>query len=136
MGLDMYLYRKPKTTKGKILCKIKNGRADEEVGYWRKANHIHAWFVNECGQGIDKCQTIPVSQKKLIELLERLNRVQKSHRKLIAEELLPPQGGFFFGRTDIDDDYWEGINESIKIISKVLKETDFETERIVYQASW
>lgn len=46
MGLDMMLYKLPKTT---ILNKKDWDRAFSEgieVGYWRKANHIHKWFVD------------------------------------------------------------------------------------------
>lgn len=54
MGLDMYL----------------SADDDSEViGYWRKANAIHGWFVNECADGVDECQEIPVSREQLERLL-------------------------------------------------------------------
>ena len=65
MGLDMYLTRKTyvknwehKNDKWSVSVK-KNGKKfngvdeskikyiEEEVGYWRKANHIHRWFVEK-----------------------------------------------------------------------------------------
>lgn len=30
-------------------------RISEELGYWRKANHIHNWFVNNVQDGVDDC---------------------------------------------------------------------------------
>jgi len=33
----------------------------EEVGYWRKANHIHKWFVDNVQNGVDECLTYQVS---------------------------------------------------------------------------
>jgi len=55
MGLDMYLG--VRTEEGTV-----------EVGYWRKANAVHGWFVRECGNNVDECQEIPVSKIKLLEL--------------------------------------------------------------------
>jgi hypothetical protein len=55
MGLDMYLG--VRTEEGTL-----------EVGYWRKANAVHGWFVRECANGVDECQEIPVSKIKLLEL--------------------------------------------------------------------
>ena len=32
-----------------------HGRIAEEVGYWRKANQIHNWFVENVQDGVDDC---------------------------------------------------------------------------------
>ena len=56
MGLDMYLY-----------AKSKNDEV-ENVGYWRKANAIHGWFVRELANGVDECQVIEVPRARLEEL--------------------------------------------------------------------
>jgi len=45
MGLDMYLYKADKH--GNY-----NWNADEN-GHWRKANHIHDWFVKNVKGGVD-----------------------------------------------------------------------------------
>ena len=42
----------------------------EEVMYWRKANAIHKWFVDNCGDGEDNCQEIYVSRNSLKRLLD------------------------------------------------------------------
>jgi hypothetical protein len=55
MGLDMYLG-------------VRTEEGIQEVGYWRKANAIHGWFVRELANGVDECQEIPVSKIKLLEL--------------------------------------------------------------------
>lgn len=36
--------------------------------YWRKANAIHRWFVDNCQNGIDECQTAYVDWSALQEL--------------------------------------------------------------------
>lgn len=42
---------------------------EEDVMYWRKANHIHAWFVDNVQDGIDNGGSYYVSEDKLRELL-------------------------------------------------------------------
>ena len=42
----------------------------EEVGYWRKANAIHKWFVENVQDGEDDCEQYEVSKEQLEELLD------------------------------------------------------------------
>jgi hypothetical protein len=35
------------------------------IGYWRKANAIHGWFVRELADGKDECQRIYVTRENL-----------------------------------------------------------------------
>lgn len=48
---------------------------EEEVMYWRKANHIHNWFVENVQDGIDDCATHYVSPDDLKALLDACERV-------------------------------------------------------------
>lgn len=106
----------------------------EEVGYWRKANAIHRWFVENIQDGVDDCGKYEVEKEKLEELLAYCKEVLEDHSK--AEELLPTQCGFFFGSTEYDEWYFEDIKDTIKILEKVLEETDFDRQMITYQSSW
>ena len=49
--------------------------AFDEIGYWRKANQIHNWFVENVQGGEDDCGTYPVSKEQLEELLEKCEYV-------------------------------------------------------------
>lgn len=40
------------------------------VAYWRKANAIHRWFVENCQGGVDDCGTYPVTKADLRRLHE------------------------------------------------------------------
>jgi len=51
---------------------------EEEIMYWRKANHIHAWFVENVQDGEDDCKSYYVSKEKLEELLSVCKQVLKS----------------------------------------------------------
>jgi len=116
---------------------FKSGNLDSveivfEVGYWRKANHIHRWFVENCQNGIDNCGYYFVSRGDLIRLKNICEEVVKDIEK--AKELLPTYSGFFFGSMDYDEDYLKDVEDTIEIINKCLKlpeEWNFE-----YTSSW
>jgi hypothetical protein len=46
-----------------------------EAMYWRKANAIHNWFVENCGDGDDDCEETYVPAEKLKELLNIINMI-------------------------------------------------------------
>jgi hypothetical protein len=182
MGLDMYLtkktyvkqwdFKKPEeqfevvVKKGGVTYPNINPKkvtyVEEEVMYWRKANHIHNWFVENTQEGNDNCQTSYVDREKIEELVGILNQVKDSLEKSpkvkrqvvsgysnggetyeeievfgdtsVAEELLPTQGGFFFGGTEYGEYYLGTIIETLEVLEKELEDennTDF-----YYHASW
>ena len=102
------------------------------VGYWRKSNQVHGWFVNNVQGGVDECQESYVSRDQLKELKESCNQVLEA--PALAAEIMPVSSGFFFGSDEYDEWYFEDLKETVKIIDRVLKmpeEWDF-----YYQASW
>lgn len=122
----------------------------EEVCYWRKANAIHDWFVQNCQDGNDDCKEYWVSREQLQELYDACVLVRDNSKlvegkvnngykfdsegnktpivedgKLIednsvAETLLPTTSGFFFGSTDYDEYYYEDIEHTIDVLGKEL----------------
>lgn len=98
MGLDMYLIAKKgvsgfefsnseskkqftKLVKDYGVTPSKNSPIAEvnfTIGYWRKANAIHGWFVRELAEGVDECQPIYVARQDLerlkSECLQALNK--------------------------------------------------------------
>ena len=103
-----------------------------EVGYWRKANQIHKWFVDNVQEGKDNCATYHVSREELKKLLSLCEEVIKNPEK--ANDFLPTKDGFFFGNTEYDGYYLADIIETIKIIKRCLKLSD-EWE-FQYHSSW
>lgn len=103
-----------------------------EVGYWRKANAVHAWFVREVQEGEDNCGSYWVSREQLASLRRDCQEALEGDAQ--ARELLPTQEGFFFGATDYDDWYRGNLVNTIQIIDRALAlppEWEFE-----YQSSW
>lgn len=111
-----------------------------KVGYWRKANHIHHWFVHNCAGDVDECQDIYVSLDDLEQLETLCAQVLSDHSK--APELLPTRSGFFFGGTEYDEYYFKDTEYTLKIVQQTIA---FMTERdaehdydwdVLYRASW
>ena len=103
------------------------------LGDWRKANSIHKWFVDNIQDGEDDCGRYLVQRELLHELkaicVEILNA--ENVEDLVLEKL-PPQAGFFFGSTDIDEEYMNKIEHTVEIIDKAL---EFDGD-IYYSSSW
>lgn len=138
----------------------------EQVGYWRKENMIHQWFVDHVQDGIDDCDYHRECTKEVLEeLLNTCEKVKqiavlKSAKVVVGKtlengkwvnnyedgeivanadevaKLLPTQGGFFFGGTEYDNWYMRGVEDTIDILTRVLETTDFEKEMIYYRSSW
>lgn len=176
MGLDMYLFKKhyvenfsssPESINKVVIKrngKIRNDIKPENIVYvvekaiyWRKANQIHRWFVENVQDGVDNCGTYHVPREKLEELLETCKIVLKEFKLLsvktdingttknkivienpeVVEELLPTQSGFFFGNTEYDEYYYEDIKYTVENLEKILSE-DYENKFVEYEysSSW
>lgn len=105
-----------------------------EVAYWRKANAVHAWFVTNVQDDVDECQESFVSSKKMQELLDVCNKVLADNR--LAAELLPPQSGFFFGSTTIDEHYLMDVEFTAARLTELLTDEQWKDWDFYYQASW
>jgi hypothetical protein len=107
-----------------------------QVMYWRKANHIHNWFVQNVQDGEDDCKTYHVSRNQLKELLETCEKVLTARDENTSQDLLPVTVGFFFGGTDYDEYYYESVEETALAIEKLLKNPAFEGMDFHYASSW
>lgn len=98
--------------------------------YWRKANAIHNWFVNNVQGGVDDCRDYYVTEAQLKELIslcrEAIDRGDSS--------LLPSISGCFFGSTEYDEWYWNDLEKTVDGINKAL--TKFDGCDFYYQSSW
>jgi len=103
-----------------------------DIGYWRKANHIHKWFVDNVQNGQDDQEKHYVDDDELKMLLILCKKVLDNHD--LAEKLLPTQGGFFFGCTEYSDYYFECIESTIKVVENALALDG--KYYLKYQASW
>ena len=136
MGLDMYLYRYI-TPKGRVIVDgrelIDVTQIRQEIAYWRKANAIHKWFVDNIQGGCDDCEVYIVSKSKLIQELYSIVK-EVLNNKERAKELLPTTGGFFFGSTEYDGMYFEDLKYTKGVLEEILQ--DGEDCNYYYYSSW
>ena len=134
------------------------------VAYWRKANHIHQWFVENVQGGEDECKPHSVSREQLKELREMCLRVlalktdeqeisygeitsdgrlveKKEMGRVLtkaatreATKILPTQSGFFFGNTEYGEWFLRDTEETVAHIDRVLRMP--EDWYFEYQSSW
>lgn len=181
MGLDQYLTRKiyiggeykHRNVTGSIKIKINGVPVDvdlkkvsyieERAGYWRKANQIHNWFVENVQGGEDNCKSYYVDQEQLRELLDTVNdilskvelidgvldtgyRIEGGVKTMLTEpgkivanpevcEALPTTSGFFFGNTDYNEWYVRDLEDTKKILEDALDEK-YKFDDYEYRASW
>lgn len=134
MGLDMYLHARRYVTsyfdnemfkqlKGALPPMPPSRDSVEivvEVCYWRKANAIHRWFVQNIQNGEDDCKNYGVEVSELLELRELCADLLKNKDPKEAAERLPTAEGFFFGRKDYDESYWETLQDTVDQLNVVL----------------
>ena len=104
------------------------------VGYWRKANAIHNWFIEQCAEnGVDDCSDIYVS-KDHFEQLKRdvkvaLDKAEMT-KKIPTSGPIQPKDGFFFGATNDFNWYLRDLRETREMLAR-LPDRDY-----IYRASW
>ena len=165
MRLDMYLskktyvkvwsHRKPEdqfevnvNRGGKVYDKIQPKRVSyvvEELMYWRKANQIHGWFVDNT-EAIESDVRHYVTKQNLEELLKVCEKVldilnKSTNTEIFLDcadeimELLPPTEGFFFGSELIDEYYENNIEKTVEFLKNELPNCE-DGDDFEYLASW
>jgi hypothetical protein len=150
MGLDMYLEAKryvapcdprtepmrraigaaigfmpPKEKPGQDASLLEVSGVTVRVGYWRKFDALHRWFVGKVQAGVDDCRPAFVSVNTLIELEGKLE--QASDASVSASEHFT---------ADVDETLEDGeVDYTLKVLhhAKQLQEQGWD---IYYRASW
>lgn len=103
--------------------------------YWRKANQIHNWFIENCNNGVDNNngKYIKVTYKQIEELLETIRQVLDSEE--LAENILPTCSGCFFGGIDYDEYYFKDLKDTFETLTEKLKGYS-RKNKFTYWSSW
>lgn len=101
----------------------------EDDAYFRKVNFVYHFFSPKLEN-----EACFVTRWDLENLIDRCNSVLDNHS--LAEDLLPTQGGFFFGSTDYDKWYFEDVKDCRRQMKKLLRGFNEETDVIYVLMSW
>ena len=142
MGLDMYLERanREELNGWDNLTEEERERSFgmspwNEVCYWRKANQIRNWFVENCGYPEDgNCEEIEVSKEDLENLVDTCRKVINNPK--LAKDLLPRSSGFFYGSQEYDEWYFEDLEDTVSACERIIRDTDWEKEKVIYTDWW
>ena len=96
------------------------------IGEWRKALHIHSWFVRHVQKGEDNCTAYWVERKVLKELLKVCQQVIYNRHE--ADTLLPSHGYAY------DETYFDQILHTVNVIKTSMTLPD--CWEIYYDSSW
>ena len=145
MGLDMYLSgskfigHNPPTEERELVEAVREGlnlpdcesalsSVETSIMQWRKANHIHKWFVDNCQAGVDNCERYEVKLADLEKLHGVLGQLM-GHDEKLAAQLLPPCEGCFFGNTELDEYYWDDIDRTHAVLGEWIDFIKKDEER-------
>lgn len=107
-------------------------RVTVTCAYWRKANQIHGWFVKEIQEGTDDCREYSVSVSSLRELLDLVSEALDKK----DATLIPPVEGFFFGGNEVDEGYWQDLEDTKDQMMRILAIPNIDRLQFTYQSSW
>lgn len=92
--------------------------------YWRKANAVHDWFVQNAQGGVDECQEAPVEAEQLLHLEAQCRKAMACYDAgdaAGAHAALAPTSGVFFGSTEIDEWYRADLQHTVDEIKRVVE---------------
>lgn len=87
--------------------------------YWRKANAIHKWFVDNVQDGLDECKEHYVTREQLTALRDACVKALDDPDN--AGKYLSPTAGFFFGSTALDEWYFSALKETVEGLNACLE---------------
>lgn len=102
----------------------------KENAYFRKVNCIYGYFMDRLENEI--CE---VTKEDVLDIIKKATKILTEKDENLASELLPTQGGFFFGSTEYDELYYDDMITILSEFGKLLN--DWEDDDICFvRMSW
>lgn len=133
MGLDIYMLKVKKTANEVESVKDVDLSNAVETAYFRKVNCLYGYFEDE----MEDERLSFVDKYDVVDIINRAESIiQKAQEKPndwqeFAEDTLPTRGGFFFGSTEYDEWYLEGLEQIIDQLSSVLANWDDDSIYVI-----
>ena len=110
---------------------------DVAVAYFRKVNFLLPFFGYE-----DNCSMLKREKCQVEDLVCICNAVLKKAEKdpdnwqEFADDELSTEGGFFFGSTDYDEWYIQGVKYVAETFTEILDSFDWENDDLIMYCWW
>lgn len=101
------------------------------AAYFRKVNSIYAYFADRLEN-----EMCVVAKSDIIDIMNKAIQVLSEHDEEASKDLLPTQGGFFFGSTDYDDWYYQDMITILNEFGKLLKDWTDDNDIVFVYMSW
>ena len=104
----------------------------KELAYFRKVNFLIPFFEGFFNTEIENLEDLELTKESVEELRDRCERVLND--RTLAKDLLPTQGGFFFGSINYDKYYYDDVVDVLNNCVTLLQEFDNlkEGESIIF----
>ena len=109
-----------------------------EAAYFRKVNFLLPFFGYE-----ENCSDIEIDKYQVEDLvnachtiLDTLETSGKQAATEVANEMLPTEGGFFFGSTEYDEWYFKDVEYVLNKFTTILDNTDWDNETLYMHCWW
>lgn len=155
---EVAYWRKANQIRQWFVNHIEEFNEDDNGEYYEVTEELLRKLITDCMSVLLSNKKIEISDKiktkmqKIKTLSERgvdgekdgaketLERMEKKYGltgiSVKPEEILPTSSGFFFGSTEYDEWYYKQLENTIEQCEKVLEETDWNNEVVVYTESW
>ncbi|WP_295723666.1 hypothetical protein [uncultured Leptotrichia sp.] len=107
--------------------------ARKELAYFRKVNFLIPFFENYFNVKLENLENLELTKESIEELRDRCKRVLND--RTLVKDLLPTQGGFFFGNINYDEYYYDDVVDVLENCNALLPEFDNlkEDESIIFK---
>lgn len=102
-----------------------------KAAYFRKVNSIYAYFADRLED-----EMCVVNKSDILDIMAKAIKVLEAHDEETSKELLPTQGGFFFGSTDYDDWYYHDMITILNEFGKLLLNWTDDDDIVFVYMSW
>lgn len=117
-------------TKYSISEDFMNSNDHAEVGYWRKHADLNEYFTDlYCAKTPEECQREFNLERLILTKDDILDLIEKVLQEIAKPGTVFAKGSGFFWGESIREDWIDTLN----ILNKVIKQTDFETQTIYYE---
>lgn len=83
--------------------------------YFRKVNAVYRYFQDRLED-----EAVEITRDDAVDIINKATTVLAERDESVSADILPTQGGFFFGSTDYDEYYYDCAREIVDEFSKLL----------------